>query len=814
MSDRTSTTRGFAQATRSVRQNIRSGLPGACAVAILTAACVALAASAVVAAESAEPVVRPLPEHPGNVFIAGEQVVAPLPAGTSETWQLTDYEGAVVAEGKSSDGRAVAGKLPVGYYELRRRGEQSRTSIAVLAPLLAPTPPTSPIGMDVAMAWFYKPDRMAAVANLCRLAGVNWVRDRLNWQEMEPEKGRFAPPNKYDDSAQAQAATGLRVLQVNHICAGWAGPDRRRFPSDLRDAWAFYREMARRWKGQVLAFEPWNEADIPQFGGHTGAEMASFQKASYLGLKAGNPEIIACLNVLAVNRAATLEDLDANECWPYFDTCNLHHYIDIEQYPAWYESFRRMCAGRPLWVTEFARPVQWSGDEKAQEPSDADLRVQAERVPMVFAASLHEGPQTAMYFILPHYVEGKTQFGIIRRDLTPRPAYVAMAAVGRLLADASPLGKLKTDAPLRAYVFSARPDGVRRCVMVTWSSGAATTLDLPVRPLAMADHLGRPMKLPDGALRVGREPVYLIFAADAAGKLATVAPPAMPPMKKLEPSTIVLQAHWPQKQTVVNRSAYRISSREAQSIPLRVYNFSDRKAAGVLRVAGPQAWRLSLPGGPLEIEPHGRRDVALEIDCRQTVASLIETVRITGDFGTEGRPVLSLRFQAEPLTVPQTRQAVIEGADDPGRWRADASAGSRTSLRRTGDGGIRCEVRFGPGDRWVYPRLTLGPRQRAPAGSTAVQVEIAAGPQPAQYRMILVEDNGAAYVCEPLEQPAPGHTALLTFIISEARFGTGWSPADPDGRLDIEGIRAIGVGCNTKADSAEFEFGNLRWVQW
>ncbi|MDH7504388.1 MAG: hypothetical protein QHJ82_16970 [Verrucomicrobiota bacterium] len=50
------------------------------------------------------------------------------------------------------------------------------------------------------------------------------------------------------------------------------------------------------------------------------------------------------------------------------------------------------------------------------------------------------------------------QFGIVRPDLSPRPAYCALAAVGRLLADASPLGRLKTpEQSIRAYNFSDKP---------------------------------------------------------------------------------------------------------------------------------------------------------------------------------------------------------------------------------------------------------------------------------------------------------------------------------------------------------------------
>ena len=191
------------------------------------------------------------------------------------------------------------------------------------------------------------------------------------------------------------------------------------FRSISVDAHRFFKEMARRWRGQVQAFEPWNEADIPMFGGHTGAEMAALQKAAYLGLKAGNPEVIACLNVFALHNTNQLADLNENEAWPYFDSYNLHHYEPFVNYPKLYADHRAVSAGRPLWVSECAVPVKWTGDEQLKEPSDADLKVQAERVAKTFACSLHEGSAATFYFLFPHYVEGQTQFGIVRPDLTP-----------------------------------------------------------------------------------------------------------------------------------------------------------------------------------------------------------------------------------------------------------------------------------------------------------------------------------------------------------------------------------------------------------
>ena len=388
----------------------------------------------------------PLPTHPGHIFLAGETVTVPeAPAGDGETWRAVDYDGRIVAEGRVSAGPIDLGRLPVGYYELRRAAGQAtnRLAIGVLGRLRAPTPFSSPIGIDVAMAWFYAKARMPSVASLCALAGMNRVRDRLSWPELEPRRSEFAATNRYDWSVQAQSAAGLQVLEVGHNSPAWANPVTKRFPLDLRDAYSFYRALAQRWRSEVEAFEPWNEADIPDFGGHTGSEMASLQKAAYLGLKAGNPKVTACLNVLAIHRAATLRDLHENAAWPYFDTFNLHHYEGFDKYPKLYSDFRAVSAGRPLWVTECSVTVKWQGDSKSQEPTEEDQRVQSERVAMIYASAIHEGAQAVFYFMLPHYVEGQTQFGVLRPDLTPRPAYVALAAAGRLLADARPLGQVK-----------------------------------------------------------------------------------------------------------------------------------------------------------------------------------------------------------------------------------------------------------------------------------------------------------------------------------------------------------------------------------
>jgi hypothetical protein len=582
---------------------------------------------------------RPLPGHPGNVFLAGEAVEIAAPPGQGEAWRAVDYEGKTVAEGRVKEGRAELGRLGVGYYEVTRGS--GRAAVGVLAKLQAPTPLDSPIGTDVAMAWLVPREQMESVANLCALAGMNRVRDRMDWAEMEPERGVFAPTNRYDYALRVQAAAGLQVLEVCHRSPAWANPNGKRFPLDLRDTYALHRALARRWQGDVAAFEPWNEADIVEFGGHTGSEMASLQKAAWLGIKAGNPQATACLNVFALHRQATLRDFQDNAAWSCFDTFNLHHYEPFAAYPPLYGDFRAVSAGRPLWVTECSVPVKWRGDALLQEPSPEDLGLQSRRVPMTCALAIHEGAQAVFYFILPHFVEGQTQFGLLRKDLTPRPAFLALATAGRLLAAARPLGRLEAaDPAVRAYLFDARPDGRPAAVLVAWAD-EERSLDLPQAPEAVFDHLGRQREVSAGKVPLGAAPQFILLKSGTPLPLRPA--PARPALLPGDPCTVVLQALPPEASIVLAESAYRLPAGQSARIPLFAYNFGDQPAQGRLMAAAPEPWRAELPR-ETEIAPGERKELSLLVTG--PAGAPTATVRITGQFGTAGGAVLSLRVTA------------------------------------------------------------------------------------------------------------------------------------------------------------------------
>lgn len=749
--------------------------------------------------------------HPGNVFLVGEPITVALPDAGS-AWSLRDYADRELMAIPAGQIRADLGKLAVGWYRLRRVGSDEWVSLAVLEPLKAPIPTTSPIGVDVAMAWFYPEDRMADVASLAALAGMNRVRDRLAWGHVEPERGVFKPTTHYDTSARTWAESGLSALQVNHSTPSWAGSSGKRFPDDLRDAYTFYREMARRWRGQIAAFEPWNEADITAFGGHTGSEMAAMQKASYLGLKAGNPDVTVCLNVFAAHQRAQLDDLHANEAWPYFDTYNLHHYEAFEAYPHLYADHRSVSAGRPLWVTECSLPVRWSGDERLQEPSEADLHAQAERVAKIFAGSLHEGSRATFYFILGHYCEGQTQFGIVRRDLTPRPAYVALAAVGRLLADATPLGRCKASDGVYAYAFRARPERTYQTVIVAWARDGEATLTVPEQPGAVYDHLGR-VQAPSGMdIRLTTAPVFIVLKSRDLRTLDLEAPPRAPAELTGLPSPVVLQPVFPEDTTLLWASAHRISGTEPTSAALAVYNFAETVQEGVITAEPPEGWKVD-GLGPVRIKPMERLEIPIRIDPGSHVRRSVETLRFRGEF--RGRPpaVASVRLAPDSSSLATRPGIAVPDAATPSAWDLLVSGGPAPRASVEADGVV---FEAAPsGDPWFYPRLKLTGTPPIPDGTAGIALTITLlEGEDVVLRAILDETGGSSYVCDFVTRPMRGKAVETVALLEGAVYGAGWSAPDPNGKLDPSAVAALKIGCNSKAGPVRFKISNLRWVTW
>jgi hypothetical protein len=623
----------------------------------------------------------PLADHPGNVFLAGEAVSISLPAAPSRgstQWRLLDDRGQVLRIGTCPGGapdkasKLALVPLDLGWYRLEfgatNQPAPAWTSLAVLRRLQTPVPADSPVALDSAAAWFAPNDvaQQKRLANLAALAGVSWVRDRLRWRDLQPQPGSLtAPPTTYDTSADAHRQAGVQLLQVFHDTPAWAregGSAGGQFAPDLRRVYELGRALAIRFKGRVAAWEPWNEANVPSFGAHTVDQMCSWQKAAWLGFKAGDPDVLVGWNATAaVPTPAHTEGVLANETWPYFDTYNLHTYDWAHAYADLWKPAREAAAGRPIWITEADRGTPHLKNAPWFDQDPRLERLKAEWMAQAYASSLFAGAKRHFHFILGNYQEPSgVQFGLLRLDLTPRPAYVALAAVGRCLAGARVLGRWQPGQQVQVYAFRAHPDGQERDVLVAWAEKevdwdgrGTTTADWKLPPhltvQGVVDYLGRPLgtNLPKPLTSA---PVFVFLAPGQAASLPLQAPAALAPVRGGSPSPVVLQLSQPRSGARKVEDlpwsegyAHTVAVGQTMELTLHAYNFTTNDIVGRLQVMpAPSGWSLTLAAPNFQIQAMGRAQISgtLKISSDEVQDNWVV---LRADCGSHGRPALAFR---------------------------------------------------------------------------------------------------------------------------------------------------------------------------
>jgi hypothetical protein len=202
---------------------------------------------------------------------------------------------------------------------------------------------------------------------------------------------------------------------------------------------------------------------------------------------------------------------------------------------------------------------------------------------------------------------------------------------------------------IRGFLFRAKPDGRPADVLVAWSTNEMA-FELPAPPKACFDHLGRPHDISGKVLKLGRAPLYAVL--DTGTQLQLVPAPQAPKRLPGEPSPVVLQALLPEESILLEKSAYKIPPGQTTTIPIFVYNFSAKPVRGRLTTSlsfesvgttVPGQWGLEFPS-QVEVAPGERKELSLRVNGVSTNSVSTATIRITGEFGRAGKPVLSVRL--------------------------------------------------------------------------------------------------------------------------------------------------------------------------
>src|SRR4051794_4292868 len=297
-------------------------------------------------------------------------------------------------------------------------------------------------------------------------AHARWTRIGLGWRNLEPSKGSYSSQylQEQDAAVQAARAAGVKVILDVVESPQWASGSTNKLapprnPQDLADFMTF---VANRYKGQVQAYEIWNEENGSRFwpSGPDAGAYTQLLKATYPAIKSADPSALVVFGGLANADYHYVEAAYAAGAKGYFDVMGVHpyscwspsgyYYVDSNEnwvgnenytpkagervsmydYLGYREVHKSMVAAgddKPIWFTELGwSSASTGGNCVVDEQTQASYLTQSLKI-----AQQDPYVQVALWYNLreDYWSTGPSDwdggFGLLRKDFTPKPAYFA-----------------------------------------------------------------------------------------------------------------------------------------------------------------------------------------------------------------------------------------------------------------------------------------------------------------------------------------------------------------------------------------------------
>ena len=286
--------------------------------------------------------------------------------------------------------------------------------------------------------------------------GIGWDRFPFYWSSLQPTRGGPIDFSQSDAVVNADVAHGLNIDGILVGAPSWATTNGE---IDL-DAWSsFVSQVVTHYKGQIHAWEMWNEPDLLNAQGQgqywTWGVPAYYQllKYGYLAAKAADPSVTVILGGLSfpyndqdffpqlVDQIAADPTAAANH--GYFDVLAFHSYDRVArmyELPLGYNGAPSFAGFRPLlqkiglnppiWVNELGVPI-WDYGTGQEAPGRATQSEQANYLVESIADGMAAGVDKFFAFQLyddgagavdPRSGSPAEYFGLVANDGTPRPA--------------------------------------------------------------------------------------------------------------------------------------------------------------------------------------------------------------------------------------------------------------------------------------------------------------------------------------------------------------------------------------------------------
>ena len=307
--------------------------------------------------------------------------------------------------------------------------------------------PDSPWGMGV---YLYRyPDnpagyeRMDKAAAMAQAAGVKWSREEFSWARIETQPGKY-DFHYYDKVVETAENHGISVYGLLAYWSRWTRPYTEQ---GVDDFCKWTRAVVRRYKHKIKHWEIYNEPNIFFWSGPREL-YPTLVKKCYAAIKEEDPDAqVLAISTAGIDRNFIQLCLDANSP---FDVLTIHPYRSLLSERAFMEeltSTAGLVGNRPVWITEMG----WSTQIGA-----TDERTQAQLLARTYLSAVASGAcQNISWYDFrcdgndPFYNEHN--FGVLRTDLSPKPAYRALSTVCRTLSNGTP--ERRTDFGPNVYAL-------------------------------------------------------------------------------------------------------------------------------------------------------------------------------------------------------------------------------------------------------------------------------------------------------------------------------------------------------------------------
>lgn len=305
---------------------------------------------------------------------------------------------------------------------------------------------------------------LATNLNAIRQAGVSTIRDELSWRTVERTKGQYALPDAWREYIDSAVAAGLEPLIILDYGNPMYDKGDKPISEEALEGFARYSEfIVRTLKGKVRMYEIWNEWDIGIGGTTPGTAetYAALLAKVYPRIKAIAPDAVVMgggMTSGAIQRG-WLEAMLKAGALKSLDELSIHTYnysgSGRDRGPeAWADMVRKVhdlvqkySAGReyPITVTEMGWPTQIDRRGTPPEISAAYLSrmyLLGRSMPFLRGIWYYDFQDDGWK---PSYNEDN--FGIVRPDLTPKPAYFALKDLGATLPQLEFTGRVDAGDP-------------------------------------------------------------------------------------------------------------------------------------------------------------------------------------------------------------------------------------------------------------------------------------------------------------------------------------------------------------------------------